>query len=183
MLLQDCKPKQNKQRKIKRTIIASSIPCLNGLHKWRHDNTQKLSVWNTWTQLILPENGIDFLTSPFFLLAWTEMHVWTRLIIEKKISCEKEFCSCGFSAVKWEDVTARTRGENVFTMMIMMITMFFSPHCLPNKSISWRILDNHGCRPMSDEVQFIDLEPVDHINGTKSSFGKAPVQDKKKIKV
>lgn len=34
-----------------------------------------------------------------------------------------------------------------------------------------------------DEVQFIDLEPVDHINGEKFHFGKAFEQVENKIKV
>lgn len=50
------------------------------------------------------------------------------------------------------------------------------PRRVPNKSISWRILDNRRCRPTSDEVQFIDLEPVDDTNGAKSCFGKALAQ-------
>lgn len=50
-------------------------------------------------------------------------------------------------------------------------------------SVSWRILDNHGCQPMSTKVQFIDSEPVDHINGAESCFDKELVQDETKIQV
>lgn len=98
------------------------------------------------------------------------MHTWTRLIRKKKISCDEEFRSRGVGAVKWEDVT-RTRGQNVLTMMIVLKSCwYFFFQCLPNKSIFGRLLDNRGYQPVSDGVQFIFLEPVDHINGAKPLF-------------
>lgn len=112
----------------------------------------------------------------------TRTWIWTRLIRRKKTSCDKESRSLHswFCAVKCGDVTSTDTAENVFTMMIMMKSCWFPtpllPRRVPNKSISWRILDNRRCRPRSDEVQFIDLEPVDDTNGAKSCFGKALAQ-------
>lgn len=59
--------------------------------------------------------------------------------------------------------------------------MIFLFQCLSHKSIFWKILEKHGCRPMSNKVQFIDLEPADHINGAEFYFGEALVEQNQSI--
>lgn len=60
--------KTNKEKK--KSIIATSISCVNGPHNCPHNSTHNWSVCATSAKLILRENGIDFLRSLFCSLEW-----------------------------------------------------------------------------------------------------------------